>query len=130
LRQIDLNGTETFTEPVSVEVTTSVALGIAGEYRLEQNWPNPFNPSTSIGYTVGVVSRQSFVVSSQWSVAGWVRLAVYDMLGREVAVLVDEQKQPGEYRVTWDASGMPSGVYFYRLTSGQFSDVKRMALVR
>jgi len=91
--------------------------------RLEEAYPNPFNPATSIGYTVGVVSRQSLVVSN-------VKLAVYDLLGREVAVLVDEQKQPGEYTATWDARGKASGVYFFRLMAGDVVETKQMLLLR
>jgi len=80
---------------------------------------------------VGVVSRQSPAPrGTAGSVVSNVKLAVYDLLGREVAVLVDEQKQPGEYTATWDARGMASGVYIYRLTAGEFSEVKRMTLVR
>jgi hypothetical protein len=90
---------------------------------LMQNYPNPFNPTTSIGYTVGVVSRQ-------WSVASKVRLAVYDLLGREVALLVDEEKQPGEYTATWDAHGMASGVYLCTLQAGGFRASKQMLLLR
>ena len=73
-------------------------------FPLNQNYPNPFNPSTSIGYTVaGVGSRSSPV--------GNVRLTVYDLLGREVAVLVDEPKFPGSYEVTFEASGLATGVF-------------------
>jgi 5-hydroxyisourate hydrolase-like protein (transthyretin family) len=95
---------------------------------LQQNYPNPFNPATRISYTVGVVN-------SQQTVAGKVRLSVYDLLGREVALLVDEQKNPGTYTVTWDAAGMATGVYFYKFTvegSGKelFSSVRKMLLVR
>jgi hypothetical protein len=70
---------------------------------LEQNYPNPFNPSTKIGFGVsGLGSR-------------WVRLAVYDVLGREVAVLVNEKKTAGSYEVKFDGSALPSGMYFYRI---------------
>jgi hypothetical protein len=85
-------------------------------YALEQNYPNPFNPTT--------------VVSCQLPVAGHIRIAVYDILGREVALLVNEEKEPGIYRVSWDASRFPSGTYFYRMTSGSFSETRRMVLVR
>ena len=60
----------------------------------------------------------------------WVRLAVYDLLGREVAVLVNERKEPGNYSVTWIAGGLPSGVYFYQLTAGGYHAVKKMVVVR
>jgi hypothetical protein len=87
-------------------------------FALVQNYPNPFNPSTSIGFGVsGLGSR-------------WVRLSVYDLLGREVAVLVDEQKQPGEYTASWDARGMASGVYFYRMTAGGFVECRKMMVLK
>jgi hypothetical protein len=87
-------------------------------YSLSQNYPNPFNPSTTIQFTipVGTYGRTS--------------LRVYDVLGREVATLVNEVKQPGTYTVTWDGSGLASGVYLYRLHAGSFVDVKKMLLVR
>jgi len=85
-------------------------------YRLSQNYPNPFNPKT--------------VVSCQLPVASTVKLAVYDLLGREVEVLINEYKAPGTYSATWDATGKASGIYFYRLRAGAFTDAKRMLLLR
>jgi hypothetical protein len=82
------------------------------------NYPNPFNPTTKI----------PFGVSPQGG--GWVRLAVFDMLGREVAVLVNERKAPGNYEVGFDAAGHPSGVYIYRLATGSFVRSRRMLLIR
>jgi len=93
---------------------------------LEQCYPNPFNPTTRISYRVGRV----VALSGSEGPATKVRLAVYDLLGREVALLVDEAKRPGEYTVTWDAGGMASGVYVYRLTSENFNDSKRMILIK
>jgi hypothetical protein len=91
---------------------------VPASFGLHQNYPNPFNPATTIGFGVsGLGSR-------------WVRLAVYDLLGREVAVLVDEQKQPGEYMVTWDARGMASGMYVCRMQAGTFTQTRTMSLVR
>jgi hypothetical protein len=90
---------------------------------LEQNYPNPFNPTTSIRYSVGVDSRQSIVAAK-------VRLAVYDLLGREVTVLVDERRQPGVYTATWNAAGMASGVYFYRLTTNDYTLCRSMVLLK
>jgi aminopeptidase N len=87
-----------------------------GEFRLEQNYPNPFNPSTTVSFVIG---RSSF--SS---------LKVYDVLGREVATLVNEPKQPGEYAIQFDASGLASGVYYYRLSAGSFVSTKKMILIR
>jgi len=64
------------------------------------------------------------------SVASNVKLAVYDLLGREVEVLIDEYKAPGTYSATWDATGMPSGVYFFRLMAGDARETKKMTLLR
>ena len=93
-------------------------------YALWQNYPNPFNPTT--------------VVSYQLASVGNVRLVVYDLLGREVAVLLNEKKEPGKYSVTWNASGMASGVYFCRMQSGDpslrsgrsFVQTKSMVLLK
>jgi hypothetical protein len=90
---------------------------------LEQNYPNPFNPSTAIKYTVGAVSGQSPVVST-------VRLAVYDVLGREVAALVDGKKEPGRYEVTFDGSRLSSGVYFFRLSVDGVVKTRRAMLLK
>jgi len=83
---------------------------------LEQNYPNPFNPATNIGFEIADF--------------GLVRLELYDVLGREVAVLVNEKKAPGSYTVTFEASGLATGVYLYRLTAGQFVQTRKMILVR
>jgi hypothetical protein len=86
------------------------------EFTLEQNYPNPFNPKT--------------VVSCQLSAASWVRLVVYDVLGREVATLLHGLMEPGRYEVTFDGAGLSSGVYISRLTIGDFSQSRKMVLVR
>ena len=90
-------------------------------YGLKQNTPNPFNPSTAIGY--------------QLPEAGRVRLVVYNLLGQEVRVLVDERMEAGSFTATWDgadASGrrVASGVYLYRMQAGRFSDTRRMLLLK
>lgn len=90
--------------------------GTVEEFRLMQNYPNPFNPATRITFTIHRM--------------GSVRLSVYDVLGREVATLVNEVKSPGTYDVQWDASGQPSGIYFYKLEAGNLSAVRKMALIR
>jgi hypothetical protein len=84
-------------------------------FELGQNYPNPFNPTTRIRYQVSGASD--------------VRLVVYDFLGREVAVLVNVRKAPGSYDVTFDASGLASGVYVYRLTAGREVLSRKMILV-
>ena len=86
------------------------------ELTLAQNYPNPFNPSTVISYALPEQAQ--------------VRLTVYDMLGRTVGVLVDEQQAPGRYDVTWDASNHSSGVYIYRIDAGGLSITRKMTLVR
>lgn len=88
--------------------------------RLEQNYPNPFNPSTVIGYSVGTQDLASLPV----------RLTVYDVLGREVAVLVDGWMPAGRHSVTFDASDLPSGVYLYRLVAGGQTLQRKLTLIR
>lgn len=85
-------------------------------YSLKQNYPNPFNPNTVINFQL---PKNNFVT-----------LKIYDILGREVATLVNEQLKPGAYRVDWDASNYSSGMYFYKLSTDNFSETKRMALVK
>lgn len=106
------------------ETGTDVRAGEASpaEFVLAQNYPNPFNPSTVIKYQVPPEHGRSAMSS--------VRLAVYDLLGREAALLVNEMKSPGEYAATFSAAGMPSGVYFYRLQAGTFVQTRRMTLLR
>ena len=102
----------------------SSGINLPMNYRLEQNYPNPFNPSTVISYQLAGQSH--------------VTLRVYDLLGREVAVLVNEVKSAGNYTATFNASNFPSGVYFYRLTAnavssgqaGNFSSVKKMLMLK
>jgi hypothetical protein len=85
-------------------------------FTLSQNFPNPFNPSTHIDFTLPA--------------SGSVSLKVYDLLGREMMTLVNEQKPAGTYRATFDASNLPSGTYFYVLRAGSFSESKKMLLVK
>ena len=89
---------------------------IPDHYALDQNYPNPFNPATNF-----VLRIADF---------GMVTLKVYDVLGREVATPVNEVKQPGAYNVKWDASRMPSGIYFYRLQTGRFTATKKLLLLK
>jgi hypothetical protein len=100
------------------DVVTGVdnAEAIPTKATLEQNYPNPFNPTTGIRYQVSGFSR--------------VDLRVFDMLGREIATLVNEVKPPGSYRVTWDASNVPSGIYFCRLLVGNFEQTRKMVVLK
>jgi hypothetical protein len=120
LRQVDLNGDESTTEEVRVEVagvTGVTGLSVPEAFGLQQNYPNPFNPETAIRFSVGV--------------AGTARLAVYDAIGREVATLFDGAAEPGRmYDVRFDGAGLSSGMYFYRLNAGAQVDMKRMVLAR
>ncbi len=97
--------------------------GLPAEISLMQNFPNPFNPFTIIKYTVGGVRDQGPGPSQ-------IKLVVYDLLGREVAVLVDEKKAPGSYEVTFDAGNLASGVYFYQLRAGDFVQTRKLLLIR
>lgn len=89
-------------------------VSVPSEFSLSQNYPNPFNPATTVRYTIAAQAS--------------VRLTVYDLLGRESAVLVNEQKQPGAYTVMWNAGSFPSGMYLCRLQAGTFSAVKKLIL--
>jgi hypothetical protein len=93
-----------------------VAEAIPEEFGLQQNYPNPFNPSTTITYQVAR--------------AGLVSLKVFNLLGQEVATLVNEVEAPGTYQQTWTAAGLPSGGYFYRLQSGPVTLTRTMLLVK
>lgn len=86
------------------------------DFALSQNYPNPFNPSTTLSFHIGYSS--------------FVTLKVFDLLGREVAMLVNEKKGPGEHSIEWNAEQMPSGVYFYRLIGERHSLIRRMILIR
>jgi hypothetical protein len=89
---------------------------IPSRYLLSQNYPNPFNPATTLQFAVPQAER--------------VTVTVYDMLGREVAVLVNDVVAPGRYTVTWNAEGLASGTYFCRMTAGSYVETKRMLLLR
>ena len=89
---------------------------IPGEFSLSQNYPNPFNPSTTISW--------------QAPVSSWQTLKVYNVLGNEVAKLIDEYRNAGKYEVNFDASKLSSGVYFYRLQSGSFVETKKMIVLK
>ncbi len=96
---------------------------IPENFLLSQNYPNPFNPVTKI----------KFDTPLQPSPKGreqWVRLVVYDILGREIAPLVNQQLKPGTYDVEWDGSNYPSGVYFYKLTAGDFTETRKMIMIK
>ena len=102
-------------DPITVDVKGEQP-GSPTAFALAQNYPNPFNPAT--------------VISGQWPVASRVRLVVYDILGREVAVLADSRYPAGRHTFTFDGSKLSSGIYFYRLTAERFSATRAMVLLR
>ncbi|MBM2841672.1 MAG: hypothetical protein HW412_2200, partial [Bacteroidetes bacterium] len=117
LKQIDLDGTVHHTDGVQVDVLTDVAeLGLPASTSLLQNYPNPFNPSTTITFALAQ--------------PGQTTLRVFDVLGREMATLVNEMKKAGTHQVQFDASSLPSGVYFYKLTTKDVSSISKMMLLR
>ena len=103
-------------DTLSVLTGTCQNENIVREFNLEQNYPNPFNPMTEIGYSI---SNESFV-----------KLSIIDVLGKEVYTAVNENKKAGNYQVTIDGSGLGSGVYFYRLTAGDFTRTRKMILLK
>ena len=86
------------------------------EFRLEQNYPNPFNPSTTIQFSLPKTSN--------------VTIRIYDILGREVATLLDEEYQPGQYKIIFEAGQLASGLYMYRIQAGDFRETKKLMLLR
>ncbi len=116
------------------EMTTDVEseMELPRHFALMQNYPNPFNPITKIGFSVPDFGTRSRSPEANGQIAdyGLATLKVYDVLGREVATLVNEVKQPGMYTVQWDGSRQASGVYFYRLDAGSFTNVKKLILLK
>jgi photosystem II stability/assembly factor-like uncharacterized protein len=104
--------------PVAPFVTGLISTnsGIPDEYKLKQNYPNPFNPNTTINYEIPQ--------------AGLVSIKVYDVLGQEIATLVNEEKQSGKYEISFNAVGLASGVYIYRMKVNNFIESKKMILLR
>jgi hypothetical protein len=110
----DINGAVHEYDNMTADATPSTP--VPTEYALNQNFPNPFNPSTTITYAV--------------KDAGFVNLKVYNLLGQEVANLVSEQLNPGNYSVSFDANNLPSGIYVYRLEVNDFSAQQKMVLLK
>jgi len=115
LISVDFNGTAHALGTQSIPVTQHDPVMVS-EYRLYPNYPNPFNPATTIAFDLAE--------------AGHVSLRVYDVMGREVAVLVNGNLPAGRHREAFDAQGLPSGVYLYKLTSGSFTDMQKMVLLK
>ena len=109
LKQIDSDGKFSFSNILSVNLTPE-------SYSLSQNYPNPFNPTTLISYQLKTNSHVSLVV--------------FDLLGRKIRTLVNQEKPAGSYSVDFSAADLPSGVYFYKLTAGKFSETKKMTVMK
>ena len=110
LKQMDTDGSYEHSKTITVE------LGIPTLYSLKQNYPNPFNPTTIIAYQIPK--------------EGLVSLKVYDVLGREVSILVNENKDAGKYAVEFNSIRLTSGTYFYRLTSGSYTETIKMIILK
>ena len=109
LKQIDTDGEYEFSNVIEAEI-------FPGKFILSQNYPNPFNPNTKIIYQIPEASK--------------VTIKVYNMLGAEVASLVNETKEPGIYEVEFNGKNLPSGTYIYRLIAGDFIQVNKMVLMK
>ncbi|MCW8803595.1 MAG: T9SS type A sorting domain-containing protein [Ignavibacteriaceae bacterium] len=110
LKQIDFDGSFYFSDEVEVEVIAPAV------FALDQNYPNPFNPSTTINFSIAEASV--------------VKIAVYNLLGQEVALLLDEFKEAGPHTITFDASSLTSGAYFYSIQTPLFKQTKKMLLAK
>ena len=110
LKQVDFNGTYEYSKVVEVEIVTS------NNFELSQNYPNPFNPTTSIKFNLPE--------------AGNVKLAVYNLLGQEVKTLVNGFRTAGAYTVNFDASNLSSGIYLYKIEMNNFTQVRKMTLLK
>ena len=110
LMQKDYDGTFAYSQEVEVQIDLPL------DYALEQNYPNPFNPTTMIGYSI---PEDNFVT-----------IKLYDVLGNEVLTLVNEQKQAGKYEMLYNASNIASGVYYYQITSGAFTQTRKLMLMK
>ncbi len=116
LRQIDLNGTQHFSEAINVNVVTAVGEELPRVFALHQNYPNPFNPTTTIRFALPKTTP--------------VQLEVYNIIGQRVATLVNEIRQAGYYNELFNANNIASGVYIYRLQAEGFTDVKKLMVLK
>ena len=117
LKQIDFDGTFEYSNAIEAEIVSPI------KFSLGQNYPNPFNPTTTIRYSIPNVAL-SGVEGSR------VTLKVYDVLGNEITTLVNEEKPAGSYEINFEASHISSGIYFYKLQSGDFTKTKKMILLQ
>jgi hypothetical protein len=133
LRQVDLDGTANYSDTIRIEGATTGVPGESGStFALHQNYPNPFNPTTTCEYTVGGVVALNGALSSgvEGHACTNVSLVVFDLLGREVAVLVNARKPAGSHSVKFYGTGLSSGVYIYQLIAGPYVERRKMMLMR
>ena len=110
MKQIDYDGSYEYSDLVEVEFSA------VNSYLLEQNFPNPFNPTTTIKYSIPITNK--------------VCLTLFNLLGEQLTTLVNEEKIAGNYSVKFNATNLPSGVYFYQLKAGEYTSVKKMILIK
>lgn len=110
LKQIDFDGTFEYSNEIEIELT------LPSDFELSQNYPNPFNPST--------------IISWKMAASDHVSIKVYDILGNDIATLVNEVKPAGIFQIEFDGSGLSSGTYFYKITSSNFTVIKKMSLIK
>jgi hypothetical protein len=115
LKQMDFDGTFEYSKVIEVEISSP------SKFSLSQNYPNPFNPTTKIKYSIPSVGTQRTVS---------IQLKVFDILGNEIATLVNEEKSAGNYEVNFEASGFASGIYYYTLNAGSFTETKKMIMIK
>ncbi len=118
LKQIDFDGSFEYSNEIEVEI------GLPDKFELYQNYPNPFNPTTKIKYSIPSVETHGGAPQQN------VLLKVYDVLGNEIATLVNEEKPPGNYEVEFNAKELASGIYFYQLRAGSFTQINKMVLIQ
>ena len=116
LKQIDLDGSIHYTDAVTIDVLASSLNDVHAEFALHQNYPNPFNPSTTISFSVAH--------------SGYAILSIFDVLGRETATLLNDWVNPGQYDIRWNAVDVAGGVYIYRLRIGEFSETRRLVILK
>ncbi|MDQ7816896.1 MAG: two-component regulator propeller domain-containing protein [Melioribacteraceae bacterium] len=109
-------GIAVYNESGIVSVPNVKTLNLPADFKLYQNYPNPFNPSTTISFSL------------PWS--QFITLKIYDILGIEISTLVNEEKQPGNYKIKFDGSNLSSGIYYYQISAGQFVETKKFVLLK
>jgi len=110
LKQVDLDGEYKYSSIVEV------IFNLPNQYSFTQNYPNPFNPETTINYSIAK--------------RGNVKIIIYDMLGKEITTLVNEEKEAGNHSVVFNGKNLTSGIYFYKIESDKFNAVKKMVFLK